>query len=70
MKKIEIILPFVLIAVGLGCLTMSGSMMFQQNISAYFETFIKICLWMGLPILISGVIYLFMKKKGDKENDF
>jgi len=65
-KKIEIFLSVVLIAVGIGCLTMSGSMMFQQGISVYFETFFKICLWMGLPILISGIIYLFMKRKGDK----
>ncbi|MFC4324246.1 hypothetical protein [Litchfieldia salsa] len=63
MRKIEILLSVVLIAVGIGCLTMSGSMLFQEDLSFYFETFIKICLWMGLPILIAGVIYLLMKRK-------
>lgn len=63
MKKIEIILSVVLIAVGVVCLTMSGSMMFQQNISFYVETFLKICLWMGIPILITGVFYLLIKRK-------
>ncbi|MEA3321484.1 MAG: hypothetical protein U9Q88_15855 [Bacillota bacterium] len=63
MKKIEIILSVVLIAVGLGCLTMSASMMFQHDISVYLETFIKICFWMGLPIFIAGVIYLIIKRK-------
>lgn len=63
MKKIEIILSVVLIAVGVVCLTMSGSMMFQQDISFYFETFIKICLWMGIPIIIAGITYLLIKRK-------
>lgn len=63
MNRIEVILSVVLIAVGLMCLTMSGSMMVQQGVSAYLETFIKLCLWMGIPIIFVGVFYLFMKRK-------
>lgn len=68
MKKIEYIIALALIIVGLGCLTMSGSYMLEQNIMAYAMTFIKICLWMGIPIAIVGIVYYFiLRGRGEKE---
>ncbi len=66
MKKTEMILAILLILVGIGCLTMSGTMLFQENLSLYFQTFIQVCLWIGVPILIAGILYFIFLKKGDK----
>ncbi|CAM3687015.1 hypothetical protein GCM10009865_43430 [Aeromicrobium ponti] len=63
MKKMEVLMSILLIVLGLVCLTMSGSMMFQQDLSVYIKTFVQICLWMGVPILLAGVSYLLLIKK-------
>lgn len=63
MKRMEVVLSICLIAAGLICLTMSGSLMFEQEIAVYFKTFVQICLWMGIPIILVGVFYLFYRKK-------
>lgn len=63
MKRIEVVLSISLIAAGLICLTMSGSIMFGQGIVDYVKTFVHICLWMGIPIILVGVFYLLYRKK-------
>ncbi|USK31330.1 hypothetical protein LIT32_27255 (plasmid) [Bacillus sp. CMF21] len=63
MKRIEVVLSIFLIAAGLICLTMSGSLMFEQGIDVYLKTFVQICLLMGIPIILVGVFYLFYRKK-------
>lgn len=63
MKRIEVVLSIGLIAAGLICLTMSGSLMFEQEIAVYFKTFVQLCLWMGVPIILVGVFYLIYRKK-------
>ncbi|MCM3443360.1 MULTISPECIES: hypothetical protein [Metabacillus] len=63
MKRIEVVLSILLIAAGLICLTMSGSLMFKQGIDVYLKTFVQICLWMGIPIILVGVFYLMYGKK-------
>ncbi|RBP86200.1 hypothetical protein DFO70_1306 [Cytobacillus firmus] len=63
MKKIEVLLSVLLIVTGLVCLTMSGTMMIRQDITAYFKTFLQTCAWMGVPIILAGIVYLIIVKK-------
>ncbi len=68
MKKIEWLIVALLIAMGLMCLTVSGTTMWgTESIESYLKTFLQLCLWMGLPILITGIIYfIILKNRKDK----
>lgn len=59
----EVVLSIFLIAAGLICLTMSGSLMFEQGLTVYLRTFIQVCLWMAIPIILIGVFFLWNRKK-------
>ncbi|WP_026581389.1 hypothetical protein [Bacillus sp. J33] len=63
MKRMEVVLSIFLIAAGLICLTMSGSLMFEQGLTVYLRTFIQVCLWMAIPIILIGVFFLWNRKK-------
>lgn len=63
MKRIEFMFAGLLIIIGLMCLTMSGTLMLNQGITVYLKTFIQICLWMGIPLILVGIFYLFYRKK-------
>lgn len=64
MKRFEVIVSVVIITVGVMCLAMSGSFMFQKDLSNFIKTFIQICVWMGIPLLLAGIIYLvFIRKR-------
>lgn len=63
MKRFEIIFSSLLIIIGLVCLTMSGTMMLGTGIAGYLSTFIQICLWMGIPLVLTGLLYWRYKKK-------
>lgn len=65
MKKIEWVLAGMLISMGLICLTASAATMGGAgSVSGILRTFLEICLWMGLPVLVIGIIYfLFLRKK-------
>lgn len=64
MRKLDWLVAGFLILIGLSCLTMSAtSMMNSESFRAYIHTFIKICLWLGLPALIGAIVYIFMKWK-------
>lgn len=67
MKKIEYVVALTLVVLGLACLTMSGSYLLEQNIIVYAMTFIKICLWIGIPIVIIGLVYLIIIKRRKRE---
>jgi hypothetical protein len=69
MRKIEYLIALILVVLGLACLTMSGSYLLEQNIAVYAMTFLKICLWIGIPIVIIGFVYFFIIKrtKGEKK---
>ncbi|MFD1736732.1 hypothetical protein ACFSCX_09150 [Bacillus salitolerans] len=69
MKKVEYIIALILIMLGIVCLTMSGSYMLEQNIMAYAKMFIKVCLWMGIPISVVGVVYYFIIKRRGEEKE-
>ncbi|MFT8321135.1 MAG: hypothetical protein ABF649_09530 [Bacillus sp. (in: firmicutes)] len=64
MKRLDWLIVLVLIVIGLNCLTMSATwMMDTSSIHSYFTNLLQICLWIGIPFLIGGVIYYVMKKK-------
>lgn len=65
--RFDTVLASLLILTGLVCLVMSGTFFSGINAEQYSRTFLQICLWMGILILISGLVYfIFIKrKKGD-----
>ncbi|MCM3164087.1 MULTISPECIES: hypothetical protein [Bacillaceae] len=69
MKRIEYVIAGLLVIIGLACLTTSGSYLMGAGIDAYIMTFLQLCMWLGIPIVVVGVIYLILIKfkKGDKK---
>jgi hypothetical protein len=68
MRKVEYLVALVLIVLGLVCLTMSGTYLLEQNLAVYALTFVKVCIWIGIPIAIIGLVYFFIiKRKGAKK---
>ncbi|QTM99054.1 hypothetical protein ERJ70_06915 [Sediminibacillus dalangtanensis] len=63
MKKFEYILAGLLIFIGLGCLTASISLTTGDSWEMYVKHFFELCLFMGIPILIIGIIYFFIIAK-------
>jgi membrane protein DedA with SNARE-associated domain len=68
MNKIEYLIALALVVIGIACLTMSGTYLLDQNITVYAMTFLKICLWIGIPIIIIGLVYFILvkRKRGEK----
>ncbi|WP_408011507.1 hypothetical protein ACJROX_15205 [Pseudalkalibacillus sp. A8] len=71
MKAREWFLATFIILIGIICLTISGThKLGSESIHSYVMTFVNLCMWIGLPLLIVGFIYLFLlireKKKGTK----
>jgi hypothetical protein len=68
MKKIEWLMAIVLVIAGLTCLTISGTAMLgPETIDSYLITLLHLCLWMGIPVLVVGILYFIIwgkKKKG------
>ncbi len=63
MKRVEWVIAVALVVIGLSCLTMSAtSMMGPNSYHAYLSNLFKICLWMGIPVLIIGIAYLVIKR--------
>ena len=68
MNKLEWLIVTVLVIMGLICLTASATTMWgSESIGSYFNTFVHVCLWMGLPVLIVGIIYIIFLKKEDEK---
>ncbi|WP_199622546.1 hypothetical protein [Paenibacillus alkalitolerans] len=67
MKLTEWLIAVSLVIVGLSCLTMSAtSMMNPSSLTAYLNNLIQICLWIGIPAVIAGILYIMIRrKKGD-----
>lgn len=63
MRKLDIIIPIILIGLGLMCLTTSGSFMFDQKLGIYVKTFASLCMWMAIPIIIGTLLYLIFFRK-------
>ncbi len=64
MKRLEWLIVITLVVIGLSCLTMSAtSMMNPESIRDYLSNLLKICLWIGIPVLIAGIVYMIFKRK-------
>lgn len=71
MKRLEWLVAALLVIIGLCCLTFSGTLLIHpDSIQSYVRTFLKICGWMGLPIVVTGIIYVIwlLKNKRRREN--
>ncbi|AQQ53239.1 hypothetical protein [Planococcus lenghuensis] len=63
MTKIEFTVAALLIVAGLLCLAASGSWLFNPGALELLKTFIQVCLWMGIPLVLTGGLYWWFKKK-------
>ncbi|WP_158736704.1 hypothetical protein [Alteribacillus sp. YIM 98480] len=69
MKRVEWVIASIFIALGLHCLVMAGTLLpGTVGDPAYFSLLLRVCFWMGIPILGGFVIYMIImsikKRKG------
>lgn len=57
MRRIEVFLAVLLVVIGVLCLTMSGTLMLETELTVFVTTFVQVCLWMGIPLILTGIIY-------------
>ena len=68
MKWTEWLIALALVAIGVSCMTISGTLMLKPgSIQFYLDTFLRICLWIGIPVLIAIIVYWIFKFKRKKE---
>ncbi|KRF18631.1 hypothetical protein [Paenibacillus sp. Soil787] len=69
MKLLDWLIALVLILMGVGCLTMSASWMMEQgSLLHYLNNFFSVCMWIGIPLIITAIVYLIIKsKKGERK---
>jgi hypothetical protein len=63
MKKIEYLLAILLILIGLGCHTASITLTTGKGWEVYLKHFFELCMFMGIPVLVIGIIYFFIITK-------
>jgi len=66
MKWFEWFIAIVLVGLGLMCLTLSAMPRLHADIMGFIRTMVQLCFWMGLPVLLIGIIYmifLFFKNR-------
>lgn len=63
MRRIEVFLAVLLVVIGILCLTMSGTLMLETGLTVFLTTFVQVCLWMGIPLILTGIIYWRFTKK-------
>lgn len=69
MKLFDWLVAIALILMGVGCLTMSASwMMGSESILRYINNFFSVCMWIGIPLIVTAIVYLFIKaRNGSKK---
>jgi hypothetical protein len=68
MKITDWIMAFSLVVIGISCLTMSGTVMLNpESVAAYFNTLVRICFWIGIPIVLAAIVYMILKLKGKRK---
>ncbi|ADC52056.1 hypothetical protein BpOF4_20294 (plasmid) [Alkalihalophilus pseudofirmus OF4] len=60
MKWIDWVIVSLLLLIGLVCLSMSLTLTTDEN---FIISLLKICLWVGIPSLTIGLIFLLFKKR-------
>jgi membrane protein implicated in regulation of membrane protease activity len=68
MKIIDYVIGIVLVLMGIGCLAMSGSMFGRTSATLFVGVFTQICIWLAVPAIIIGIIYLFVKRRGNQHD--
>ncbi|MEB1807406.1 MAG: hypothetical protein LPK26_08910 [Bacillaceae bacterium] len=64
MKWTDWLIVSLLLFIGLVCLSMSLTLTMDENLTYMFiVSLIKICLWVAIPSLLLGSIYLWIKMK-------
>ncbi|SDJ12350.1 hypothetical protein [Alteribacillus bidgolensis] len=64
MKGMDWVIAVSLMAIGLSCLTMSASWLFNPDtLKEYLDTFLVICLFAGIPAFLGGLLYWIFKRK-------
>ncbi|QHJ70921.1 hypothetical protein [Planococcus halotolerans] len=63
MRRIEVFLAILLVVIGILCLTMSGTLMLETGMTVFLTTFFQVCLWMGIPLTLTGIIYWRYSRK-------
>lgn len=63
MRRIEVFIAVLLVVIGILCLTMSGTLMLETGLTVFLTTFVQVCLWMGIPLILTGIIYWRYTKK-------
>lgn len=70
MRKREWLLAGLLIVLGIHCFVMPGFILTGTiNVHAYAAQIVHICLWIGAPIILTGLIYMFWKKRKDNKGE-
>ncbi|RSL29826.1 hypothetical protein D7Z54_29190 [Salibacterium salarium] len=69
MKRVEWVIASIFIVMGLHCLVTAGTLLSGAvESSSYFSLLLRICFWMGAPILGGFMIYIITmiikKQKG------
>ncbi len=57
MRRIEAFFAVLLVVIGILCLTMSGTLLLETGLTVFLTTFVQVCLWMGIPLILTGIIY-------------
>lgn len=58
MKWFEWLIAVLLIVMGLLCLTLSGMPHLHADFMGFVSTMIQLCFWMGIPVILLGLIYV------------
>lgn len=68
MKKADWIIASSLMLFGLSCLLMSIVMVdHSASVHFYMLSVFHYCLWIGLPLMITGILYLWLKNRKRKK---
>lgn len=70
MKKIiNVVIPLFFILMGIGCLTLSSTVFHSHNsLHNLFESYIGICIFLVVPVILV-VLYIWANKKKNKKQE-
>lgn len=64
MKRGDWIIALAFIITGLACLVISISFVnHSESVHAAMVSFVKYCLWLGVPLTLFGILYLLTRSK-------
>lgn len=67
MKKSDWLIAGAFIFMGLSCFVMSLTLIdHSESVHAFLMGAVDICLWVGLPLTIIGLLYLWRRRRNGK----